>query len=351
MTTVSKTNRNLMILAVVLVALSFWAYRNSVGRADRFQRGQAFLSNLNPDEIARVEIQQADDSVTLERQGEAFRVVEEQGYSASNAAVNRLIRDLLDIRLEKEIGTGDDLAAELEIEPAGDSTVEVQLQDAAQKEMVRMRLGKQFADGPGRFVRRLDRPDDPIYLTSGGVRVEADSASYLRKQILDVPGTEVVRIEGADFALARGAEGGDLQLVDGAPGEDLKSTEVKGLESILANLRFESVFVADDEAVRGLDLRPALSIDLEDGSAYDLAVAERDGRTFLQISGRHSVSQVAISLDEEEEELQEKADLLTRADEIEDFNRFHGSWIYEVGEGVGRKLVLRRADLVEAEST
>ncbi|MGB5177002.1 MAG: DUF4340 domain-containing protein [Thermoanaerobaculia bacterium] len=351
MNTVSKTNRKLTILAVVLMALSLWAYRESVNRADRFQRGQVFLSNLNPDEIARVEIRQADESVTLERQGETFRVVEEQGYPASNAAVNRLVGDLLELSLEKEVGTGTELAAELELEPVGPSTVEVLFQDAAQKEMVRMRLGLPFEGGPGRYVQRLDRPDDPIYLTSGEVHVTVDSSAFLRQQIIDVPVSEVARIVGADFTLTRQAEGGELRLIEAAASEETKGKQVGELESILRNLSFENVFVADDEAVRDLDLLPTLSVDLEDGSGYDLAVAEREGRYFLQIAGRHAVSQVAISLDEAEEELQEKADMLTRADEIDDFNQFHGSWIYEIGEADGRKLLLRKADLVEAETT
>jgi len=349
--TVSKTNRKLTILTVVLMALSLWAYRESVNRADRFQRGQVFLSNLNPDEIVRVEIRQADETVTLERQGETFRVVEEQGYPASNAAVNRLVGDLLELSLEKEVGTGTELASELELEPVGPSTVEVLFQDAAQKEMVRMRLGLPFEGGPGRYVQRLDRPDDPIYLTSGEVHVTVDSSAFLRQQIIDVPVSEVARIVGADFTLTRQAEGGELRLIDAAASEETKGKQIGELESILRNLSFENVFVADDEAVRDLDLLPTLSIDLEDGSGYDLAVAEREGRYFLQIAGRHAVSQVAISLDEAEEELQEKADMLTRADEIDDFNRFHGSWIYEISEADGRKLLLRKADLVEAEST
>jgi len=349
--TVSKTNRKLTILTVVLMALSLWAYRESVNRADRFQRGQVFLSNLNPDEIARVEIRQADESVTLERQGETFRIVEEQGYPASNAAVNRLVGDLLELSLEKEVGTGTELAAELELEPVGPSTVEVLFQDAAQKEMVRMRLGLPFEGGPGRYVQRLDRPDDPIYLTSEGVQVTVDSSAFLRQQIVDVPVSEVARIVGADFTLTRQAEGGELRLIDAAASEETKGKQIGELESILRNLSFENVFVADDEAVRDLDLLPTLSIDLEDGSGYDLAVAEREGRYFLQIAGRHAVSQVAISLDEAEEELQEKADMLTRADEIDDFNRFHGSWIYEISEADGRKLLLRKADLAEAETT
>jgi len=348
---VSKTNRNLTILALVLMALSLWAYRESVSRADRFQRGQAFLSNLNPDEIARVEIRQAGASVTLERQGETFRVVEQQGYPASNAAVNRLLGDLLEISLEKEVGRGTDLSSELGLEPVGDSTVEVSFHDAAQKEMVRVRLGRAFEGGSGRYVQRLDRPDAPIYLTSERIDVAVDSNAFLRQQILDVEGSEVLRVEGPDFTLARPAEGGGLSLIDAAASAEIEVAKVNGLESILRGLSFENVFVADDETVRDLDFRPGMSIDLQDGSGYDLSVAEREGRYYLRIAGRHLVSQVAISLDEAEEELQEKADMLTRADEIEDFNQFHGSWIYEVSQADGKNLLLRKADLVKVATT
>jgi hypothetical protein len=346
----SKRNRNLLVLTLILMTLSIWAYRESVERADRFQRGQVFLSNLNPDEIARIEVRQGEQAVTLERQGETFRVLERQGYPANNAAVNRLVADLLEVGLEKEIGTGAELEQELEIEPLGESTLEVVIQDAAEKEMVRMRLGKAFEGGSGRYVQRLDRPGDPIYLTSGGVHVSVDPGSYLQKQIVDVPASELIRIEGPDVTLAREVAGADWSLAGTAGPTDLDEVEVNRLGSALSGLRFESVYLADDEEVRDLDFGPALGFDLEDGSGYDLSLVERQGRYFLRIAGRHSVSQVAISMDEAEEDLQEKAELLTRADEIEDFNRFHGSWIYELGEPVAKKLLLRRADLVETGS-
>ena len=48
----SNTNRKLLFAVAILFLLSALTYRQSVGRADRFQRGQVFLSNLNPDEVA-----------------------------------------------------------------------------------------------------------------------------------------------------------------------------------------------------------------------------------------------------------------------------------------------------------
>ena len=53
----SKLNRNLLLVVAALFLLSRLTYRQSVGRADRFQRGQLFLANLNPDDVATIRVQ------------------------------------------------------------------------------------------------------------------------------------------------------------------------------------------------------------------------------------------------------------------------------------------------------
>ena len=67
------------------------------------------------------------------------------------------------------------LASELEIEPMTDDSLEVVLQDSSAKEMVRLRVGKRFDEGPGRYVQRLDEENAPIYLTSSGVSLTTGS--------------------------------------------------------------------------------------------------------------------------------------------------------------------------------
>lgn len=348
----SRTNRNLLILAAALFALSVVSFRQSVDRADRFQRGQLFLPNMNPDEVAVIEIDKGEERVTLRRQGDRFRVASKQGYPASNAAVNRFLRDLLEISLEREVGRSDELASELAIEPPAEETLEVALRDRADKDMVRLRVGKSFADGPGNYVRRLDVEEAPIYLTSKAVFLSSDAASFLEKEILDYPGSRVLRVRGPDFTLERAADEGaeKLELTDLRSGQKAKSSEIDRLQSILAGLRFDDVHVADDPQVRDLEFEEALRVDLDDGSGYDLSYASRDDRHFLRLRGFHQVQQVAISRDEPEEELKQKAELLTRADEIDAFNELHGSWVYEISDWTAEKLRLRRGDLIESES-
>ena len=72
----TERNNRLAVVALALLVLSAFTYWRDVSRAERFERGQKFLSNLNPDEIGKISITKgtADDteSVTLERSGATF---------------------------------------------------------------------------------------------------------------------------------------------------------------------------------------------------------------------------------------------------------------------------------------
>ena len=212
-----------------------------------------------------------------------------------------------------------------------------------------MRVGKSFEDGPGNYVQRFGDEDGEIYLTSQGVYISEGMDSYLDKQIVDHDRSQVLTVVGRDFRLERPDDGGDLELADVPAGKNAKSSEVGRLASALSGLRFDNVFIGDDEQVRGLLFEPALEISLEDGSGYVLSLAERDEKVYMKIRGQNEIQQVAITVDESEEELKEKAEMLTRADEIDAFNSFHGSWVYEIGEFTADKLQLTRSDLLESE--
>lgn len=347
----TRLNRNLVVITAVLFVVSVLTYRQSVTRADRFQRGQIFLANLNPDEIHQIRLIQGSDQVTLQRQGDTFTVVEKEGYPASNSSVNRLLRSLVEVGLEREIGEDPALAEELELEPVTDETIEIALQDATDKEMVRLRVGRSFDDGPGRYVQRLDGDRSPIYLSSGSISFSTDADSYLQKGILDRAQAEVVRVEGQDFELVQPEDGSSLTLVGVDDSVKLKTSEINRLGGLVSGLRFDEVYLSDDPEVADLQFKPAVRVELEDGSGYMFSQASRDERTFVRVQGFHTVTQVAISRDESEEDLAEKADVLTRADEIEEFNQFHGSWTYELGEWAAESLGLSRSDLIDSESS
>ena len=66
-----------------------------------------------------------------------------------------------------------------------------------------------------------------------------------------------------------------------------------------------------------------------------------------EIAGYHNVDRVMVGRDESDEELQEKADTLARADEMAKFNTFHGSWVYKISKAIADKIRLTKKDLIQ----
>jgi hypothetical protein len=342
-TIMRSLNSKLAIVAAVLAAASAFTYWNSVARADRFERGQKLLANLDPDEVAEVVLRKGEQTLTLERSGESFVVKEANNYRAGNAAVNRLLRDLLEIELEREVGSGAELESELGLEPLGEDGLEVRLANAAGQEMVLVRFGRRAEEGDGTFVQRRDGEERPVYLTTSTVALDAEARGYLDRVLVDVPSADVVRVVGPDFELARAGESGGLELV--RPRGTGKSSEVGKLASFLDHLQFDKVYLADDPAVAGLAFDDSFRFDLADQSGYYVSVATDGDRELIRITGTFGVERIEIARDSSDEELKEKADVLKRSDEINQFNAYHGSWVYELESFDGDKLRLRAKDL------
>ncbi len=340
-----KTNQILIAVCAALCALSVFSYTDSVRRAERFERGQKFLQNLNPDSIAEIVIQKGEDEgAHLRREGDRFAVVDADGYPAKNESVNRFIRDVLKLSLEKEVGRGESLASELELTSGGEQTIEVTFKDNNEEAMVHFLVGKSMDDGGGSYVMRTDSDDDTIYLTSSRVYLSTRQDDFLKKEILDVETEEVAAIRGRGFTIEDRA--GTLELAD-MPAGKKTSSKFNQLKSVLSGLRFSKHFLADAPEVQGLYFDSMVDIELRDGSGYTVAVAAKGDKHYMRIQGFEDYGVLTIAPDSDEAEAAEVAEKLKRQTEIQDFNTFHGSWIYEVTETTAGRINVKPSDLVE----
>ncbi len=342
----NRVNRNLAVAAIVLFLLSAWVYRASVHRADRFERGQEFLSNLNPDEIAEIVITKGSDVVSMKRDEDKFVITSADGYPAKNEAVNRLIKAAAELSLEKEVGSSADLAEELELVAGGENTTEVVFKNATGKEMVHFLVGKK-SESAGSYICSFSSEPTPVFLTDKAVYLNTGKASFIAKEILNVERDDIESIQGRDYRVAKVTEGGGLTLQAVPPGQQEKATGMNQIRGVLSYLNFDEVFLADDETVRDLMFRPFIQVDLSDSTGYRLAMAEGEGESYLKITGFSTIQQLLVDRDETQEELEDKAQLLARLNEIEEFNTFHGSWVYRVNEATAKKISLTLADLIE----
>lgn len=339
-----KSNRLLMVVAAAVFLLSFLSYRESVTRAERFERGQKFLSNLNPDEIANVLLSKDGTTTELRRQEDTFVVTSAYGYPASNDSVNRLLKDVLGLSLEKEVGSGESLEEELGLRADAEGAMEVTLKDAAGKDMVHFLVGNAFEGGSGNYVQRLDGEKSPVYLTAARVSLQTEGSNFLKKELLDVEEAEVVGISGQGFAFED--VDGSLTLSGLASGKK-ESPKASQLKSLLSGLRFEEHFLANDPNLQPMIFDHELQVDLKDQSGYLLSVAEKGEDHYMRIMGVHDVGQVSVALDASEDEVRETSEVLTRADEIKEFNALHGSFIYKVSKLTADKVRTQASELVE----
>ncbi|MEM6793231.1 MAG: DUF4340 domain-containing protein [Acidobacteriota bacterium] len=345
-------NLKLLAAAVIMMALSGWTYWNSVQQAERFERGQKFLPNLNPDEIAEIEIRQADETTALRRgpEGDRFLITSADGYRATNSSVNRFIKSVLELALEKEVGSGGSLHEELGLMAAGEEgaspeTVEIALRNASGSDMVRFAVGESI-EGGGTYVRRLDGDEETVFLTDRRVFLNTAEDDFVDKEILDLAQSEVQSLEGIDYRFARAEAGGPLALSD-MPAGQKESSQAGQVKSVLQGLRFTQQFLANDPEIVDLVFDRQIEVLLEDGSGYVLQSAERGDRHFLRLEGFHTAGRITIAQDASDEEVQETSELLERADELQRFNAFHGSWIYEVTVNTADRVRATRDDLLE----
>lgn len=339
-----KTNRILAIAAAALFLLSFLTYNESVKRAERFERGQKFLPHLNPDTIAEIVVTKGGETTRLERAEDHFVVASAGDYPAKNEAINRFVRDVLDLSLDKEVGRGEELFAELALTPEGEGSTEVVFRDAADKEMVHFLIGKEF-EGGGNYVRRTDTEDDAAYLTSSRIALTTTDDDFLDKEILNVGPSEVTTVRGPDYVIEK-QEDGTMGLAEAPEGGEANASKISQATGMLSYLRFTAHHLANASEIQGLAFGPPVEIVLEDGSGYQLAVASRDEKHYLRLQGFHTTEQVSVAMDAEEEEVKETSELLARLDEIRSFNSLHGSWIYEIDESTAEKIGLHKADLL-----
>lgn len=339
------TNMKLAGAAALLLLLSGLTYWHDVSRADRFESGRKLLQNLNPDEISKIVITKDGKTTTLTREDDRFLVAEQHGYRARNDVVNRTIRNLLDIELAREIGSSDNVEANTGIAGEEAKPTEVTLFNGSGEEMVHVIVGANADEGTGTFVKRADDDASKVYLTQQSLSLDTDSDEFLDKEIVNVAASEVERIEGPDFVIARPEEGGELELVE--PKAKGKSSEISKLSSFLNRLRFDSVVVADDPQVVGLAFTRALRFELKDKSGYRVFSAQDGDNTYVKVGAFYGIDRIEVGQDSSDQEVKEKAEILKRSDEVKRFNEYSGQWVYKLESFNADKLELRAADLRE----
>ncbi len=206
-----------------------------------------------PDAVAKVTIQTKGGSVTLTRTSpETWVAPDRYEYPAAAEKINKLVRQLNDMRLIEAKTSKQDRYTRLEVEDLGDNANSrlIRLEDDQGNVLAEALIGKRLfrltgTEPSGTYIRRLG--EEQSWLASGGFDLEPEIEAWLDQLIVEIPGEQVARveitpIEGDGYIAARKTPDTGLVVEELAEGETAKEdADLDQLASAMTSVTFAAV--------------------------------------------------------------------------------------------------------------
>jgi len=279
------------ILVVLLVVLGGGAllYRaQEAGRQPQnaAQLGQPLLKNLKAADIAAIRFVEPGATLTLERKGEGWAIVERGGYPADVARVREFVVKLLGLKVGQTEPIGDKDRARLNLDQSG---TQVEFKAADGKPLGALTVGKKYFRGEvenpdkaradARFVAVPDGAataylvSDPLSEATTRSRQWIDHASF---QVEKVKALEVRWPDGSGWKIERAADNADWKLAHAKPGEKPDVPRANAASYSLSLLEIADVAPAEAKDT-GLDKPIQVNATTLDGLAYQIKVGRAEG--------------------------------------------------------------------------
>jgi hypothetical protein len=202
-------------------------------------------------DVNQLSIVKADDktTVTLKRTATDWQVAERGGYAADSSKVRKLLIDLSQLETVEEKTSNPKLYAQLGVEDVKDpKATGVRVDLAGPKQPQSVIVGK-VSGTHSTFVRVPGQPQS--YLASPQISVDGEPATWLDRNLLDIPAARVQEAHvrtatGAPYVVKRDArEQTDLVVPDLPKGRTLSSpTAANSASSALTGLTVDDVRAA-----------------------------------------------------------------------------------------------------------
>lgn len=299
-----------------------------------------------PDAVAKVVIQTNDGSVILTRTSPGTWVAPDHyEYPAASDKINKLVRQLNDMRLIEAKTSSAERYARLEVEDLVDDANSrlIRLEDSEGQVLAEALIGKRLfrltgSATSGTYIRRPG--EEQSWLASGGFDLEPEIETWLDQLVVEIDRELVARVEvnpaeSNGYAAARSSEAAQFALDDLAEGEKLKAdVDLSELASALVSVRFAKVKPAVE--VAWPEAGHVFEVTTFDGLELTVELALVDDEpwaTFAAATGTLT-------------------DDPTRAEEarqqMEAINDKTGGWAYQVNQSLFQRLTKPRESWIEA---
>ncbi len=302
-----------------------------------------------PDAVMRVTIQTKDGTITLNRTSpETWTTPDAFDYPAANEKVNRLVRQLNDMRLIEAKTANAERFERLEVEDVTEDANSrlIRLEDASGNVLAEALIGKRLFRltgnaNSGTYIRRPGEAQS--WLASGGFDLDPDIEAWLDQIVVEIDRNEVAKVEIAlageeSYSVARETAEDALEIETIAEGETLKDgVDLIELASAMTSVRLASVKKEAD--VVWPEERHQVKLWTFDGLELTVQLALIDDKPWATVAAAPG----------------ELPDDAAAADQIrqriEAINTTTRSWAYEVNQSLYQRLTKPRSSWLEASDS
>ena len=228
--------------------------------------GETLFESFPAEDISRVTIKGAQQSLTLDKRDNAWVVVERDDYPADTTAVHELIRTINDLEVNRAIEAGTKLAPRFGMDADSKKEekhgLEIGFFGVEGKQLARVSLGKNIEHNSagnmpgatmmvGRYVRNHADESGFYGTTEMFSSISDDAKEWLRDVFINPEKIESVQVsktdgEDGEWHLKRESEEAAFQVVDARPTEVANTDLANRLGNLFAYAGFDDVVPADE---------------------------------------------------------------------------------------------------------
>ncbi|MFC1588217.1 DUF4340 domain-containing protein [Planctomycetota bacterium] len=345
-----KTLFFLGILAGAMMALSAFTYYRERASLRAARISGHLLPELNVDTIAAIRLSKGADELRFTREGERFVLASHHDYPASNKAINSLLRDCSNIEIARKVTSNPTRFNNLGVSKAGidnPDTISVGFYDEADKPLRVIIIGNSPEGAYGRFVRRADADD--VFLSKDSIYIRVEANHYVNREVLNLKTDAIKTIffTGQPPLLLKHGDGDQWLLNQVPEGRKQDDQEAKSTASAAARITLNEFIHYENEKVAGLKFDKKVTLTLDNKAVYAIELAKKEEDCFIRLGAKWR-QKIVVHKEDDEETLKKTEALVKAAEEIENFDKRHKGWVYQIGESKYDQLTKSLEDMLEA---
>ena len=318
------------ILLAILVVLSglVWSLKKNdeSGWTQSANRvGQTVLPAFPINAVANIRIDNGHSAVSLAKKDGQWRVKERGDYPANFSMISDLLVRIQDQKIIQVDAISADQRSELYlIEPIKDkpSAIAIDLQDANEKLIARLLLGKRYmkkgaggADVPaGRYVMVAGEEKSVALVGDALLDAEPKPETWIAKEFVRAEKVKSIAFKGDDGAIVwkmqRDQEGGDWQLDDAKATENFDNSRGASAVNSISMMSFIDVVASTAALDTGMAKARAVVAETFDGLTYAFRIgnASGDDNQYIGVSVSGDVAKARNAAPDEKPEDKKRLD-------------------------------------------